>query len=265
MEPIRGGYYLKARCIQNADIAKAPPHVREIWDWILKECNHKDTPVCKRGQCVRSYSDIIEGLAWYVGYRKMVYKKHHCEKAMKYLKKATMVTTTKTTRGIIITVLNYKRYQDPASYESYTKATTKATMKLQPVATINKNDKNENNEKNEIKKNIYAETKFDEWWKMYDYKDAKQATKKKFLKLKKKELVDIMEFTPEYVACTPDKNYRKSPNNFLVERIWENDMDIYRGRFNKNKNIGKGMDEYTDQLTRALELEDERDAANGSC
>lgn len=145
---IKGGYYIKARCIQDSEISKAPPYIREIWDWILKECNHKDTNICKRGQTIRSFNDIIEGLSWYVGWRKNTYKKDHCEKAMKWLKKATMIDTTKTTRGMLITVLNYDKYQDPKNYESDNEDNSKATGEQQNLHTINKNDKNEKNDNN---------------------------------------------------------------------------------------------------------------------
>jgi len=102
---IKGGYYIKARCIQNSEIAHAPPHVREIWDWLLKEANHTDKKVSgiiiKRGQCFRSYKDIQEGLHWMVGWRKHKYSKNQCEIAMKWLTKRQMIHTAKTTRGMI--------------------------------------------------------------------------------------------------------------------------------------------------------------------
>jgi len=39
--PIEGGYYIKARVIKHKKIAHAAPHVREIWDYCLREANHK--------------------------------------------------------------------------------------------------------------------------------------------------------------------------------------------------------------------------------
>jgi len=151
---IKGGYYIKARCIQESGIALAPPHVREIWDWILKECNHTEKriggTVIKRGECMRSYNDIIDGLKWRIGYREERYTKSQCEIAMKVLKKATMITTTKTTRGMIIKVLNYDKFQDPRNYESHNETETITTRKPQQRHTINKNDKNVKNDKNEI-------------------------------------------------------------------------------------------------------------------
>lgn len=144
---IKGGYYIKARCIQDSEIAQAPPHVREIWDWLLREANHKDSKVAgtivKRGQLIRSYKDIQDGLAWKVGWRKTTYSKWDCEKAMKVLVKATMITTTKTTRGMLITVLNYAKYQEPKNYESHNESHRKATNEPQTRHTINKNEKNE--------------------------------------------------------------------------------------------------------------------------
>ena len=151
---IKGGYYIKARCIQNSAIATAPPHVREIWDWILKECNHEDRKtsgkIIKRGQCLRSYSDIRDGLHWMVGWRKMTYSKNACETAMNMLKKHTMIHTQKTTRGMVITVLNYDKYQDPSNYDAYKETYRKHTVDIQTADTINKNEKNEKNDKEEI-------------------------------------------------------------------------------------------------------------------
>lgn len=146
MEKIDGGYYIKARKIQMSEIAHCAPAVREIWDWILLQANHKDNNVCKRGQTIRSYKDIIEGLSWYVGWRKMGYSKSDCENAMKRLKKAGMITTQKTTRGMIINVVNYERYQNPTNYESHTEKQLNATRKPQSSHTINKNEKNDKKE-----------------------------------------------------------------------------------------------------------------------
>jgi len=160
MGKIEGGYYIKARKIQNSEISVAPPHIREIWDWILKEANHEDTKVCKRGQCIRSYKDIQEGLRWYVGWRKCTYSKNDCETAMKWLTKHTMIHTTKTTRGMAITVLNYDHYQTPENYtENYTENYKKHTRNIQTRHTINNNEKNEKN----IYINIYSKEKMKEW------------------------------------------------------------------------------------------------------
>jgi len=149
---ISGGYYIKARCIDNSAIAKAPPHIREIWDYLLRKANHKNVTISgvtfKRGSLITCYNDIINELSWNVGWRVERYKKYHCESAMKWLTKADMITTTKTTRGLIVNVVNYSIYQDPKNYESHKETEMKATRKPQTTDTINKNEKNEEKKKN---------------------------------------------------------------------------------------------------------------------
>jgi len=154
MEKINGGYYLKAKCVQESWISKAPPHIREIWDLFIRKAFYQDGESLKRGQLIITYSEIIEELAWFIGYRKMTYKKHHCEIAMKALVKETMITTTKTTRGVIVTILNYDKYQDIKNYECYTKNIVNTTGTLQPTDTIEKEIKEVKERKKENKKDI---------------------------------------------------------------------------------------------------------------
>jgi hypothetical protein len=133
---IKGGYYLKAKRIQQAAIMHAPPHVREIWDWILMKAVFSDGDNLKRGQVLASYDDIRDALSWNIGYRKQRYSKWDCEKAMKWLTKEQMITTTKTTRGLIITICKYDYYQNPKNYESHTESHKKTTTKPQCTDTI---------------------------------------------------------------------------------------------------------------------------------
>lgn len=138
---ISGGYYIKARCIQESDISNAPPHVREIWDWFIMKANHKDYKNIKRGELLTSYNDILEGLCWYVGYRKCRYTKAQCETATKYLTRHEMITTKRTTRGMIVTVLNYDRFQNHRNYENHKEECNEPTREPQWHDTINKNVK----------------------------------------------------------------------------------------------------------------------------
>jgi hypothetical protein len=129
LDKIDGGYYIKARQVQQSNISKAPPHIREIWDWLILHANYSDQDsggrTIERGSLFTSYEEILEGLAWYIGFRKCKYTKHQCETAMKYLVKHGMVTTARTTRGTIVTVCNYNRFQDPSNYENHNETGTR--------------------------------------------------------------------------------------------------------------------------------------------
>ena len=166
MTKIKGGYYIKARCIQDSEISVMPPYIREIWDWLLKEANHSDKKSngisIKRGQLIRTFKDIQEGLKWMIGWRKMTYKKWQCENAMKFLRERSMITTMKTTRGMLITICNYSLYQDPLNYESNRRADRRTTDPKQTTDTINKNVKNDKNVIKKEKGIIFSKT-----WKEY--------------------------------------------------------------------------------------------------
>lgn len=150
---IEKGYYIKARKIQDSKIATQPPYVREIWDWLMKEANHSDKKyggkLIKRGQLFRSYSDIRDGLHWFIGWRKMTYNENQTKKAMKFLREARMVTTMKEPGGMLITICNYDYYQDPTNYERTNERTNERTieepLKNQTLPDNNKNVKNKKN------------------------------------------------------------------------------------------------------------------------
>jgi hypothetical protein len=240
MEKISGGYVLSARKKHKSKIADCPPHFREIWDYLYHEANHKDTiykgQLIKRGQCIRSYKDIIEALSWRVGYRKQYYKKHHCEISMKWLMKEQMVTTTKTTRGMLITICNYDYYQDPENYESDNESHKKATRKRQWNDTINKNEKNE---KNENILNTLAQKKpcasvqndfFSYFWKAYPKCRNKGQAEKAFKKahvdeqLLNRILTAIERAKKSHEWLKDDGQYIPYPGKWLNAKGWEDEV-----------------------------------------
>lgn len=156
VEKIKGGYYIKPRSIKEKPVHKMPPYVRELWDYVNREANHKDVKyggfVVKRGQLFRTYKEIREDLSWYIGYRKMKYDENHTKKGMKALRDAGLIGTMKTPGGVLITVLDYDFYHDPKNYESTNESTnekyTKAPYSNQGSTTNNKNEKNEKEIKN---------------------------------------------------------------------------------------------------------------------
>jgi hypothetical protein len=162
---IEGGYYIKARCIQESEISICSPVVRELWDWLLREANHKDVEIhgytTKRGQCFRTIKDMREGLKWQIGYRFERYNEEVMKNAMKKLRSLSMITTTKTPRGNLITICNYDKYQNPHNYELPNENPIRLPTDSRPTPdgglSINKNVKNDKNDKNKRK---YIKEKF---------------------------------------------------------------------------------------------------------
>jgi len=213
---IKGGCILIARKIDESAIANKPPHFREIWNWLLRQANHSENGKFKRGQCLRSFKDIQEGLKWYVGYRKETYSKDQCEKAMKFLRGQGMIATTKATRGLFITILNYDTYQSLLNYESDKKATTKATRKQQHCDTINKNDKELKNE------NIYTPS-FEQVWILYPNRVGRKNAEKHFRSSvkRKKDFEDIKSALDNYKNHLSNNTWKKPQNGSTWFNNWK--------------------------------------------
>jgi len=170
---IYGGYILQPRIIQESDISTAPPYVREIWNYLLREANSQENKYkghnIKRGQLFRSYNDIQEGTKWYIGWRKMTYNENHMKKGMRFLRETGRITTTKERGGVLITICKYDYYQDPKNYDKTTKGTEDRTIAEpqvnQPLPYTNKNNKNNKKEQEEEKK--ISLNLFEKFWELY--------------------------------------------------------------------------------------------------
>ena len=154
MAKIPNGYILLSRKIIESDIWDKPPLYIKVWLFILTQAQHKPYKKLKRGQLSTSIPEIIEACSWKVGYRKEKPTKDQIFQIIDWLRKgnetvheadtkATMITTTKATHGLLIDVDNYSFYQDPKNYESNDESdnekATRATREQRQPDNINKN------------------------------------------------------------------------------------------------------------------------------
>lgn len=129
MEKVDGGYILLARRLTGPDswLMNKPPLYLKLWIWMLGQANWKDRDKLKRGQLVTSIDEMREAMSYQVGYRKITPTRDEirsayrafCENPHEDRTNPPMITTTKTTRGMIITICNYDKYQDFKSYEAH--------------------------------------------------------------------------------------------------------------------------------------------------
>jgi hypothetical protein len=172
---IPGGYIILSRKIIESEIWDKPPLYIKIWVYLLTKAQHSDYKKLKRGQLFTSIPEIMEACSWKVGFRTEKPTKDQIYQVIDWLRKgnesshegdtkATMITTTKATHGLLINIDNYGFYQNPKNYESNEESNdeeeTKATRKQRQPDNINKNGfKNGNNEKSSSPKSkIYDET-----------------------------------------------------------------------------------------------------------
>jgi len=109
---INGGATIWARQTIDSDIfCNKPDKWFKIWFYLVNKANHRDDKQLKRGSCFMKYEWIME---------KTKATKSEVDHCMRWLKSAKMVATQKATRGFILEVLNYDKFQKLEHYKSDT-------------------------------------------------------------------------------------------------------------------------------------------------
>lgn len=135
-EIIDGGYILLSRQILKSDIWKKPPEYLKTFLYILLKVNH-DNELFPRGSNFFNFSEVKpNGVT-----KDQIYK----FLAWARSEKVGILATQKTTRGTIIKVNNYDKYQTPDNYKQQDKpqdcGRIAAEQQQNNGNTINKNER----------------------------------------------------------------------------------------------------------------------------
>ncbi|MDG0056951.1 hypothetical protein MMB75_25330 [Paenibacillus sp. P2(2022)] len=162
------GWISLHRKLIESEIWEKPPLYIKVWVFLLISAQHTDYKGLKPGQVRTSIPEIIEACKWRVGARIERPTKDQIYQVIEWLRKpneggresnakATMITTTKATQGMLINISNYGVYQTSdereGNGESNGEKATKPPRKQRQPNNINNNDNNNNNEQQE--KDIY--------------------------------------------------------------------------------------------------------------
>ena len=129
---IEGGYTIWARQVVDSDIFYEKPATWfKIWFYIVTHVNWKEKGRYPKGSGWFNYSLLKETV--FKDVSPNVYKK-----CIAFLKTGTMIRTTKSTRGMIITVLNYGKYQAPDNYKAPRKEQREEQQRNNRGTTITK-------------------------------------------------------------------------------------------------------------------------------
>jgi hypothetical protein len=144
-EYIEDGAFLLARKLFTSEVwLKKPSTWKVIWVYILGKVNHEPYAGMDRGEGFFNFSEEKK----YIGIDCTPDK---IKKFLHYARESSMIRTTKSTRGMIINVLNYSEYQDLISYKRTIESTREAREKHERSTTIYNNGNNGNKEKEEEK------------------------------------------------------------------------------------------------------------------
>lgn len=148
---ILGGYVLLPRKLLESDLMKRPAWEFRLWVWIIAKAEHRPRSEGRkldRGQLFTTIEEMRDVAGHMVGRRPVKPDRGAIAKALRRLRESNRITTTKTTRGTIISINNYGFYQTPANYESNTQGRAKAERRLHE----GRNDRQEGKKKGTRKK-----------------------------------------------------------------------------------------------------------------
>ncbi|WP_337033240.1 hypothetical protein [Paenibacillus illinoisensis] len=158
------GWISLHRKLIESEIWEKPPLYIKVWVFLLLSAQHSNYKGLKPGQVRTSIPEIIDACKWRVGARIERPTKDQIYQIIEWLRKpnegvhesnakATMITTTKATQGMLINISNYAVYQDSDRDESNDESNDeKATNPLRKQRTPNNINNNVNNNNNEQQK-----------------------------------------------------------------------------------------------------------------
>jgi len=118
---IDGGAVWWARQTIESDIFSSKPDVWfKIWFYLVVSAKWRDDKGLKRGQCFMKYAWITENTGA---------NRNEIDHCIRWLKRAKQIATLKATRGFVLTICNYEKFQDTNNYKSDTKSDTKSDIK----------------------------------------------------------------------------------------------------------------------------------------
>ena len=115
---IPGGYILLARRVRQTELWAGPAWKLKLWLHILMQASHADDARSglKRGQCLITYADLQAMLAERRGNSTWQPTRAMLSREIARHVDAGRLLARRTTRGTVLTIVNYATYQDPANY-----------------------------------------------------------------------------------------------------------------------------------------------------
>ena len=125
------------------------------------------------------------------------------------------------------------------------KSSTKQTLSHGNATAMPLENENENEDVDEIIVELYPA--FSDFWDLYDKKvGSRDKIEKKWNSLTQKIKEQIIDYLPGYLEATPEKAYRKTPQTFLNNKSWEDEIIL------KTKN-NESQTNYRDLQRKTLE------------
>jgi translation initiation factor IF-3 len=192
------------------------PNTFRVFLHLLLKANHK--PRNYRGVTIEA-GQIMTGLDLLSRETSLSIQK--VRTSLNRLKSTNEITIKSSTKGTIIQVVNYGKYQVATDKQQTTnKQLTNEQQTTNKQLTTNKNVNNIKNEKNEKNK------EFDLFWDLYDKKKGSKAKcESKFNSLSKETKEKIFKTLPHFLKSIKDKQFLPFPSTYLNNERWNDELE----------------------------------------
>ena len=229
-EKIVGGAFQVARKLFNSEAwLEKPASWTKIWIYILGNVNHKKRGTFERSEGFFNWEELTRTQR--LGKDITI---SNIKSFMTFASGSNLLTTTRTTRGMRLKVLNYEKYQNLDNYTTTSKTTSEQRVNNDRTTTIHKNEKNYKNEKNTRTgfSSYKDDPKFMSFYEVYPKKKDPHSAYKEFLKIK-----DIDKILPTILKDVESKKQTEDwqkengrfilyPVRYLNKRRWEDEEEL---------------------------------------
>lgn len=95
---------------------------------------------------------------------------------------------------------------------------------------------------------------FSDFWDLYDKKRGPMdKIKIKWKRLPQKTKEEIIDYLPDYIKSTPDKNYRKDPQTFLNQESWKDEIIIKNSNYGTAQKNGADRSSFKEKIVAKLQ------------
>ena len=227
---IPGGFVLLSRQVMDSDLTGKPPMFFKLWIWLLCRARRKANGKFNVGEVFTSIDEMREAMSWYIGFRKIKPTKNEIRKAYESFMKEGMATTRKTTRGLVISLSNFEKYQNPKSYEAHTESPTKNPRRTHERAHYTQEGERG---KKDNKTETVTGPEFDLFWKAYPKKEKKKEARQAWQRAERPPIGYILEQLEKYKlssSWTKDGGrYIPHPTTWINGERWNDDPGGYSG------------------------------------
>lgn len=239
------------------------PNEKLVFLHILLKANWKDRRyrgvLVERGQLMISIADLARELGLTV---------QNVRSAVKNLKKTNEVTSYTEAKTTVFTVINYDAYQLPNKMvtndqQDGNKCLTSIQQDGNKEVTSDQHIEEEREEykEREERNNKKEIILFEDFWNLYGHKvGSKSKCEKKWDSLSNKVRKTIMEHVPIYKSNNPEVKYRKHPQTYLNQKVWESEGEWV----DKNDRQSSSPDTPELEIINGKEYEIRANPADGS-